>query len=189
MQSIVARLLSLTGFTVSVSARDVQVIESEENEDGDKLRVVRFSALVADDEVLVVRCERRENDRVVLETEEIYGVAAATRGTVVRLRRIGPDCWQVFDGAAEQYVQGVSIAKWEKASPVLRLAFTPDPMREQRRYSMTWRAAVEKWSQMKSRHPSLPAADAPAEKWPVRLIAYAALTNADTQRRARSRKR
>lgn len=189
MRSIVARLLSLTGLAVSVSGRDVQVVESEETEDGDKLRVVRFSALMAGDELLVVRCERRENDRVVLETEEIHGAAAATRGSVVRLRRIGPDCWQVFDGAAEQYLQGVSIAKWEKAACVLRLAFTPDPLRAQRRYAMTWRATVEKWSDLKARHPSLPAADAPAEKWPVRLIAYAALTNADVQRRARGRKR
>ena len=178
MRSIVARLLFLAGITVNVTGSDVQVVETDETEEGAKLRGVRFSARLAKDEVLVVRCERRQNGRVVLETEAVFGFSAAAAGLVVRLRRIGPDCWQILDGAAEQYLQGVTIAKWEISEAALDLAFTPDLLRAQKCHAMTWRATTEKWSEAQARHPHLPRADAPAEQWPVRSTNYPALVAA-----------
>lgn len=175
MRSVLVRFLLALGISVEAGASEVNLHESERDEEGVKLREMRICARLKPNEVLVVRSVRKENDRTVVEIEEIYGPLAAPFGLVVELRQMGPDYWQLREPAAEQYLQGVSIAQWEKLRGEFRLGFTPDKLRAQRRHAFVWQSRVEQWADVRRRYPKLPAPNAAASEWPIRRIIYSAL--------------
>lgn len=134
-------------------------------------RTWRCAIVLQPGEVLVIRGTRREQGRVVLETEEILVGAAAQAGFDVEVRPRGVAAWQVFEPAIEQHLANVQLSRWAPAPRKLEVAFAPVPGANGRSYTLQWLAHIERWDTARKRHPDLPVTTTGG--WRVRFVSYA----------------
>lgn len=137
----------------------------------DASHVGRLAGHLLAGEVLVVRGIRLEDDRVVLETEDVLAGPCAARGFVVTLARRSPTAWQLVEPDLEQYLNGVTLARWLCTPQQIAAEFARAPEGARRRYAFRWSAAVEPWSTVRRRRPDLP--EITPAGWRVRIIRYA----------------
>ena len=172
--AVLFALISLF-LTSLMPAADITVDDTTEDEGEVRQRVFRIAARTGPGEVLVVHSTRWEDGTKVLEIEEVWGAVHTAPACTIKLAELAPNYWHLAEPAAEQHLQGVTLARLERSLAGLKLELTPAAGGARRRYAFHWTATVESWSSVKQRHPGLPALGADSE-WPFRRILHPVLT-------------
>ncbi len=158
----VRAIFALCGLAASCYASSVELesLVPELAEAG--ITAFQFIGTMASDEVLVVHSIRVENGGKVLELEDVvYSPDGRPRYrlAVIEQALLSPeysDHWVIHEPGKQQHLQGVVRSRLDLGADAAELELRPLPGRARRHYSFRWEARVEKWADVRKRHPELP---------------------------------
>ena len=159
----VRAIFALCGLAVTCYASSVELEPLMPELADVGITTFQFIGTMALDEVLVVHSIRAENGEKVLELEDVvYSPDGRPRYRLAIIEQAllsseYSDHWVIHEPGKQQHLQGVARSRLDLGADAAELELRPLPGRARRHYSFRWEARVEKWADVRKRHPELPA--------------------------------
>lgn len=153
--------LILTSTAVAMAASSTQIVENlAARESAEGRREFVIGATLGADQVLVIRSTRWIGGRKVLQFEDVCSALGAAEQRIV-FREKSAGYWILDDPAAEQHVRGVALRVVRLKPSVFEVTLEPAKSlpaeaRATRFYRFRWEVSVERWSDVRQRHPEWP---------------------------------